>query len=134
MFRNLFKIFIKFHGFTICCGIGILILCIIKIPQQWDIPQFQFPNFDKVVHFTMYFTLSIAFILESEGMRTKPGKKNVKPYIAAFLLSAIFGGLIEIMQGTLTTYRSCDVFDWLTDMGGALIGCIVIGLLRRAFR
>lgn len=134
MFCNLFKTFIKFHGFTICCGIGILILCIIKIPQQWDRPQFRFPNFDKVVHFTMYFTLSIAFILESEGIRLKPGKNNRKPYIAAFLLSAILGGLIEIMQGTLTTYRSCDIFDWLTDMGGALIGCMVIGLLRRAFR
>lgn len=133
MFRNLFIKFIKFHGFTISCGIAILFLCLIKIPQQWEIPQFQFPYFDKIVHFTMYFALSVAFILETSVIR--PGHKEVtlRPYFTAFILSAIFGGLIEIIQSTLA-YRSCDIMDWLADMGGALIGCLIIGLLRHAFR
>lgn len=133
MLRNLFRKFIKFHGFTICCGVGILVLCVIRIPQQWDIPQFQFPNFDKVVHATMYFTLCVAFVLESFVIRSRHKKNTIKPYLAAFILSAIFGGIIEILQSAIV-YRSCDIFDWLADMGGALVGCLIIGLLHRAFR
>ena len=133
MFRNLFRKFIKFHGFTICCGIAILVLCVIRIPQQWEIPQFQFPYFDKIVHFTMYFTLSIAFILEALVISPGHEKATLKPYLTAFILSAIFGGLIEIIQSTFA-YRSSDIMDWLADMGGALIGCLIIGLLRHAFR
>ena len=61
------------------------------------------------------------------------GKNNIKFYILAFLLSAVFGWLIEEFQGMLD-YRSKDVFDWLADVAGSLSACTLIGLIRLAFR
>jgi len=129
--QQIIKNISKFYGFTFLCGVFISVLCFIQMPQQTDISLI--PNFDKIVHFTMYFALSTTFILESLIVYSKPGKNNIKFYIIAFLLSAAFGWLIEIFQGMLD-YRSKDVFDWLADIAGSFSACTLIGLIRLAFR
>jgi len=129
--QQIIKNISKFYGFSFLCGITILILCFIHLPQQTDLATI--PNFDKIVHFTMYFALSTTFILESLIVYSKSGKSNLRFYIIAFLLSAAFGWLIEEFQGMLD-YRSKDVFDWLADVAGSLSACTLIGLIRLAFR
>lgn len=123
---------LRYHVFTIICGIGILILCSIHLPQQNNIPVI--PNFDKIVHFTMYFILSISFVVETTMIKSGTKKNILWAYVAALLLSALLGGLIEYIQGYLTDYRSADIMDWLFDLGGSLTACLLIGLTRLAFR
>jgi len=123
---------LRYHVFTIICGIGILILCSIHLPQQNNIPVI--PNFDKIVHFTMYFILSISFVVETTMTKSNTRKNILWAYVAALLLSALLGGLIEYIQGYLTDYRSADIMDWLFDLGGSLTACLLIGLTRLAFR
>jgi len=132
MFRDLSKKFIHYHGFSILCAIGIFILCTIQIPPDDNLPAF--PNFDKVVHFTMYFTLSIAVILESFKIRMTSWKDIFKAFAVAIIVSAVFGAAIEFIQQDLTSYRSGDIMDWVFDMGGSVAACLVIGLIRLAFR
>ena len=43
------------------------------------------------------------------------------------------GGLVELAQAYLTTYRSGDWFDALCNCLGVLLGCL-IGILLERFR
>jgi len=123
---------LRYHAFTILCGIGILILCSIRIPQQYNVPTI--PYFDKIVHFTMYFILTLSFVIETMNNKSQSGKSILWAFLAAFFLSAVLGGMVEFIQGYLTDYRSADVMDWLFDLGGSLLACVIIGLTRLAFR
>lgn len=132
MCSSFFKKFIQYHGFSILCGLGILILCTIQIPPEDNLPLF--PNFDKVVHFFMYFILSLLVILETIKTKALKGKSILRTFVAAILVSFLFGGAIEIIQGSMTDYRSADILDLFCDMGGSVAACLLIGSVRHAFR
>ncbi|MDD4921899.1 MAG: VanZ family protein [Bacteroidales bacterium] len=132
MIRHFTKKFIQYHGFSILCAIGIFTLCTIQIPPQDEVSFF--PNFDKLVHFTMYFILSLALILETLQIKAKSKKNIFGIYISAIIASALLGGAIEFVQSGFTDYRSGDIMDWVFDMGGAVSACTLIGLIRLAFR
>lgn len=128
MKRNMLFTLCKYHIFSVLCGILIFILCVIKIPQQ-EVP-INFPHFDKIVHFTMYFTFSILYIFEN--LLSNPAKKK-KPlilYLITIFLSLMIGGVIEIIQSDLTTYRSGDIIDWLFDMSGAITAIAIAAIYR----
>lgn len=132
MSSNLIKTLMKFHVFSILCGTSIFILCTIQIPPEDNISQF--PNFDKFVHFMMYFALSTAVILETLNIRSGSGKDLLRAFLAAIIVSAIFGGLIEFIQSGFTDYRSGDIMDWVFDLAGSVSSCLLTGLIRLAFR
>jgi VanZ family protein len=46
---------------------------------------------------------------------------------------AIFGAIIELLQGILTTTRTGDFNDWLADIVGILIGLMIV-LMYRQFK
>jgi len=126
------KKFIRFHGFSILCSICILILCTIKLPDQGQVSLFT--NFDKFVHFMMYFSLSTILILETIGSKKNSIKSFLWTSLIAIITTLILGGLIEIIQSDFTSYRSGDILDWYFDIGGAVAACLVTGLIRLAFR
>jgi len=132
MLKTITDKIIRFHGISILCGIGIFILCVIKLPPQENLAEI--PFFDKIVHFIMYLSFSLAVILETFTIKSWSEKSILRTYFAALSISAIFGGLIELIQGYLTEYRSADIIDWGFDMGGSLAACLMIELIRRAFR
>jgi len=118
----------KYHIPSLLCGAMIFILCVIRIPQQEE--AITFPNFDKVVHFTMYFTFSLLYISENFFSNPAKKKKPVRLYLMTILLSILIGGVIEIIQSDLTTYRSGDIIDWFFDMGGAMLAIILASIFR----
>ena len=50
-----------------------------------------------------------------------------------FIGLLLHGALIEVLQGTLTTTRFADVFDWFADGIGVLIGVSFFLLALRRF-
>ena len=132
MLKKLINRLRQYHGFSILCGIGIFILCTIKIPPQDNLPEF--PNFDKFVHLMMYFFLSIAVILETVNIKSESVKAIFKTFLTAIIVTAIFGGMIELIQSGMTDYRSGDMTDWFFDIGGSVLACLTIGLARLASR
>jgi len=86
----------------------ILVLSFIKLPEATG-PEL-IPYADKLVHFFLYFVL--AFLLVREGA----GK------LVTVIILILLGGGVEILQGILTTYRSADFFDFLSDLAGGLLG------------
>jgi glycopeptide antibiotics resistance protein len=49
----------------------------------------------------------------------------------AVIVSILFGIIIEILQGTLTTYRSADINDVLANSLGVILTAVVIGIKNK---
>lgn len=48
--------------------------------------------------------------------------------VASMLIASIIGGLLEIVQSILTTYRYFDIFDVIANCIGAIIGIVIMRL------
>ncbi|GAB6010295.1 VanZ family protein [Dysgonomonas reticulitermitis] len=98
----------------------IFYLCCL-IPTN-DIPDVEFDFFiptDKIVHFLMYFGLSI--VASFNYIYDKKGKIIILKLVAfAVLVPIIYGGLIEVLQAEYFTERSGDWYDFLADASGSL--------------
>ncbi|MDR1091539.1 MAG: VanZ family protein [Prevotella sp.] len=98
----------------------IFYLCCL-IPAN-DIPDVEFEIFiptDKIVHFLMYFGLSV--VASFNYIYDKKGKIiMLKLVVFAVLIPIIYGGLIEILQAEYFTERSGDWYDFLADVSGSL--------------
>lgn len=117
----------RYHILSVLCAGAILLACVIKLPP--DENPITIPNFDKIVHFSMFFTFSFVFILENRIASDKKWKEPLPVILLAVVLTAIFGGLIEIIQGELTDYRSADIYDWYSDLAGSLTAVVLSGIL-----
>jgi VanZ family protein len=79
-----------------------------------------FPNFDKIVHFGMYFVLMSVIVFEN--------KKFIKAPSNLFLIGLIplfYGILLEILQSSLTTTRTGSIYDALFNGAGILISILL---------
>jgi VanZ family protein len=86
-------------------------------------------NFDKIVHFGMYFLMMSVIIIEH--------RKNISNPINLLLLALIplsYGVLMEILQLTLTSTRSGDFHDALFDAAGTLTSVLLWFLIKPAIK
>jgi len=84
--------------------------------HTFDKVPINIPNFDKFVHFGMYFGLMSVLIFEN--------RKAIKSNGNLFLISLIpffYGIIIEIMQSALTTTRTGSIYDALANSAGILV-------------
>ena len=82
------------------------------------------PGFDKIIHFTWYFVLCLLII---SGV-TK--QKGILPFSQIILITIIcfaYGGLLEIIQGTIFNKRSQGIFDFIANCSGAIVASITFG-------
>lgn len=111
-------------------GWALLIMILCGIPGR-DIPHFSFLemlSFDKWVHAGIFFVLTL---LAVRGFRLQHKFKTLKDpaLVIALVLCISYGGLLEIMQGTLFEERSADVYDFIANS----FGCILAALLYKKF-
>ena len=100
--------FYKKHTKTIIWSIIILILSFIRLPQNTAAELIPFA--DKIVHFILYLILGIIMAHEADNK------------LIAVIYIILLGMLIEIGQNELTTYRTGDYLDFLTDLVGGILG------------
>lgn len=86
-------------------------------PSQ-DLPKFNlFPHFDKIVHFVIYFVLSILlvpFLLKKDNY--------LKYYLISGITSILTGILFELLQFYIGQGRSASPYDAIANTIGAIIG------------
>ncbi len=83
------------------------------------------PYFDKVVHFTFYLVAGIlGSIFLLYGRVDKKGRKGIAVKLLLGLVG--YGIIIEVLQGSLTTYRSAEFLDVLANSAGALMGILLM--------
>ncbi|GHV00121.1 hypothetical protein FACS189483_09960 [Spirochaetia bacterium] len=80
-------------------------------------------GFDKVQHCAAYMALSVAlgFWFFPERWRRYP----LRTLFAVILIASIYGILDEIHQ-YFVPYRDCNVWDWLADTLGAIVGALAV--------
>ncbi|PKV49451.1 VanZ like protein [Aquimarina sp. MAR_2010_214] len=84
---------------------------------------------DKIGHFIAYFTLTIAWVLFfffSEKLN-----KNLKhSLIITSVICILYGVLMEVLQGLLTTYRSSDWYDVVANTSGTVFAVFVFVVFK----
>jgi VanZ family protein len=83
-----------------------------------------FAHADKVVHFLMYFGLSILMLVACFRNRIQ-----LKSLILSTSISFFVGLLMEFLQYSLTTTRFASVYDILFNLMGSITGVLVFRFL-----
>lgn len=104
----------------------IFTLCNIKLGSVSESPMF-FPGFDKLVHCGFFFMM---VVLSANGYLRQKGTDTLK-FMPAFVITAIsilLGGLIELLQLWVFTWRDGNWPDLFADAVGAgmAIFCILV--------
>ena len=80
-------------------------LLVLSLVNVSNFPKLNSSFDDKIKHFVAYFIFGLCW-----GVFFKTAKyKNI--FAKVFLFGLTFGLIIEVLQYTLTTYRSFDIFD-----------------------
>jgi VanZ family protein len=83
-------------------------------------PTFNIPNFDKLVHFCMYFGLMSVILFDS-----RKSLKNTRGLFLTALIPLGYGILMEILQSTLTTSRTGSFYDITFNFSGILVSMLL---------
>lgn len=125
--------FFRQYGLSLVVALIIMNMCMMpstSVPSitlgGW-VPDFLSPladfikvNIDKFAHFTFFFVLSFALCHDFWVQRVDFSTTKMKLW--GIVAPMLYGGLIEIMQATLTTTRSGDIEDFFADTLGAICG------------
>jgi VanZ family protein len=93
-----------------------------KMPKT----QLAFTVSDKVYHLFAYFTLAICWLF---SFYKKPKAKYI-----IVITCIIYGIIIEVLQHTLTMYRTGDYKDVLANTLGIMLGLVVFNLILKKIR
>jgi len=107
----------------------IFILCIM---DTTPLPAPPVRDFDKFVHTLMFLGLSGVVFFDNTGYLRFPITTR-RIFWSTFVFPIALGGLIEIIQGTLTKTRCGDWWDFLFDIFGGIFGMGVALLINRYF-
>ncbi|MBP5171061.1 MAG: VanZ family protein [Bacteroidales bacterium] len=113
------------YSLTVVWAVLIAVACLVDFSDMPDeLPAFE--GMDKVVHFLMYFVLSLLFIWEyrRRGRLFDTDSRELRLFTLVLLLSAIWGGLMEYLQ-SLTSYRGAEQTDLTADVAGALFAFLL---------
>ena len=111
----------------ILCGIFIMILTVL--------PGSLFPRvkpaigLDKVVHIFMYAGFAFACLWGYRSQFVSNGLAYKKrAVLLAIVISIAYGGLTELIQEHIVPTRSGDLFDFVADCLGTVLGVLVFYL------
>ena len=100
----------------------ILILSFLSGDSVDKLPTIKIPHLDKVVHFFMYFGLSIILVFDL----MQNSRKNIKIIFTFVIIFVIFlAGFTEIVQGSFIERRSADIFDFFADIIGSIVVLLI---------
>ncbi len=82
---------------------------------------------DKFLHASAYVVLMISWL-----MYTTYAPRKVKDGLL-FIILAVFGIIIELLQGSLTQSRTGDFLDVIANITGLIIGLLIFKYLIKGF-
>jgi VanZ family protein len=111
---------LKYYGPATLWALFIFIMCSVKFGAVSNSPMF-FPGFDKLVHCGFFFVLvifSFYGLAQQQFLPVIP----YKPVLLIVALSVLYGGIIELLQLYIFTWRSGEWDDLFADAVGASMG------------
>jgi len=117
---------LKFHPYYATLAIVLIIsIGFVSLMPSNGLPQTSFRNIDKLVHFSMYFILSISIALGFFKLESLASFEKFSPFLLAF----VYSFLIEILQEFATNSRFFDIFDILANGIGCILAFVVLNAL-----
>ncbi len=102
-----------------------LIVSILTLMPGRDLPEIHIVNFDKIAHLGVFALLEWLYL-----NWICLGRRINKP-LAITLACIVYGGLIEVLQGTFYTDRYADIWDFTFNALGCLGGWAFFSLYNR---
>ena len=92
-------------------------------------------NIDKLLHLGAYFGLAMLWLSYYHLIKTSQYRKWAKPraYAVVAIALVVYGIVIEILQGSATTYRTPDGWDVLANSIGVALGTLTFVLFFKKF-
>ena len=106
------KVLLK-HAMPFIFGFGLVLTTALLLMPSYAVPK-AFDFYDKAQHGLIFVTLAVA------GLMAYPQRAKT---VCVGL--SLYGGLMEVLQSTLTTTRHGDVLDWFADSVGIVVGLVV---------
>ena len=120
---------LKHQYLAIIWAIIVLILCDMPIDKvAKEVPTFE--GLDKLVHTGFFFVLTVLLFygkIRQQGSYTF----RILTIIKILIITASLGGIIELLQWKVFTYRSAELWDFVTDMVGVGMGIFGYIFLHR---
>lgn len=110
-------------------SLGLLVIAVITYLSLMHVPEIpeveDVPLIDKWTHMVMYATLTLAIWIQY--LKSHKQINKIKLSVIGIIVPITWGGLMELAQAYLTTYRSGDWMDFVANSIGVLIA-IVLGI------
>jgi VanZ family protein len=110
---------LKSNILSLSAALVVMYLSLANSNEFESVPLLKIPNFDKVVHFGMYFFLMIVIACEH-----RHSLKSRRSLFLAALIPVSYGILMEIFQ-LFTLTRSGDIIDGVADIMGVVFAVII---------
>ena len=113
---------------------GFLIMFILGIPGD-DLPKGYFiniPHLDKLVH-AFLFLIFVLLLIYGYTKQYRFNILNHYSFVLSIISGVLYGGITEILQGSVFQGRTTDFFDFLADIAGCFSGLFIALLLRHKF-
>lgn len=127
MFKTILKITINLHK-TLIISLLITFLSLANFNDLSTPTVLLFPGADKMVHFIMYFTLSLVFMLECYYKSLIQPKKT--KLILINLIPLLMSITFELIQEYLTTSRTGSFYDELFNILGILVAILTFYFIK----
>ena len=115
------KNFLKYNWPSILWAAFILVICLMPAHH---IPRIRIPNFDKIVHTSVYMIFAV-LTYYGWSMQSSIEGLHQKTLLKIIIVLALYGLSVEIMQETLTTDRHFEWLDEVANSSGAVIGAYI---------
>ncbi len=89
-----------------------------------------FEGFDKLAHTGFFFVLTV-LLFYGKIRQQRSYSYRIVTILKIFIITAIIGALIELLQWKVFTYRSAEWWDLFCDMLGVSMGVFGYVLLHR---
>lgn len=105
---------------------ALVVLCILYltlVPRPLPDNDINIPGLDKVVHAVMFGGLAFVAAIDLARKRKRCYRSLTRRGVIAVALSvALFGGGVEIAQDAMDMGRGGDIYDFIADVAGVVIG------------
>lgn len=119
---------LKHQFLTIIWALLVLILC--DMPMDNAGGGSFFEGFDKLVHTGFFFVLTV-FMFYGKIRQQNSYSFRILSVLKIFIIAVAFGGMIELLQWKVFTYRSADWWDFFCDTTGVGMGIFSYIFLHR---
>lgn len=114
---------------SVICLAAIVYLTLVPHPLP-DNDLGLIPGMDKIVHAVMFFGLALCLAIDLKRRGLKRESDRINRFLPP-MLSAVAGGVIEIIQMAMGIGRSGDILDFVADTAGAFLSLTVIPIVFR---